>query len=87
MSQPTFLPGLQEAFRGGEGRGSGRGSTLVFQVYVCSNFPLSIFSRIQLWIIELVSISSFESLNRMEECVAWENTGPLSLLCVYTLPV
>lgn len=31
--------GLQEAFRGGEGRGSGRGSTLVFQVYVCFNFP------------------------------------------------
>lgn len=70
MSQPTFLPGLQEAFRGGEERGSGRGSTLVFQVYVCFNFPLSIFSRIQLWIIELVSISSFESL------IGWKSVWP-----------
>lgn len=60
MSQPTFRPGLQELFHGVKG-GSGRGSILVFQVYVCFNFTLSIFSRIQLWIIELVSISSFKS--------------------------
>lgn len=69
---------LGSCFMGNGGRGLAWGLPSSFKC-LCCNFTLFIFSRIQLWFIQLVSIPNFESLNGVEECVVCGNTGLLIL--------